>query len=159
MFNEPKEFFSGEFIKGMVTKKMNMVPCIEIPLVDVRDVAKIHISALEHGKDGRRYIATNFSGHPLMNINNLLKFELQDYNYKFAEKEMGYFFMWLRSLVNPHFKEMLPAYKKRFLFDNSNTIEELGVEFRNTDESLSEMVFNLIDIDYIEDKSEIKYFV
>ena len=48
------------FFKMLVKKEMPVVPNMKVPFVDIRDVVKMHINALENDKSiGKRFLVTN----------------------------------------------------------------------------------------------------
>ena len=50
---------SNEVVKRLVMGEMPMIPRLSFECVDVRDVADLHVRAMDHAKDGARLIATN----------------------------------------------------------------------------------------------------
>ena len=65
--------------KNMILGKMPMVPKSSINMSDVRDVAKIHVLALENkNASGKRFIVTTESPYPFLEIAKTLKFNGYD---------------------------------------------------------------------------------
>jgi len=47
---------TGGMVRGVATRRYRAYPRIGVNLVDVRDVARGHVLALEHGRPGERYL-------------------------------------------------------------------------------------------------------
>ena len=135
----------------MMTGKYPMAPKITLSSVDVRDVAEAHVTAIEKGQDGHRYILAENRPKSFLEIANVLrtKFGKHPYRYQLPTNEAPYFVVLLMSYFDERLKFALPKYGQSFGYDNSKSIRELGITYRNTDQSLIEMADNLIDIDYI----------
>jgi dihydroflavonol-4-reductase len=62
------------FIKKLITGKVPMVPDAISVMSDVRDIAKIHVAALEKIQaSGRRFIVTTEESHSILDIAKILK--------------------------------------------------------------------------------------
>mgnify|MGYP001298194008 CR=1 FL=1 len=58
----------------LIKKALPMVPKVKMPLVDVRDVSKLHIQSLENSKsDNKRIIATSQNGISFLEISTMLR--------------------------------------------------------------------------------------
>ncbi len=65
---------SASLITKMITGKFPALPDIYFTVVDVRDVAKLHVQALtNHRSDYKRIIATSQKGIPLLEISKILR--------------------------------------------------------------------------------------
>jgi dihydroflavonol-4-reductase len=63
-----------DFIQKLITGKVPMVPDAESVMSDVRDVAKIHVAALENNQAaGKRFIVTSEKPHSILEIAKILK--------------------------------------------------------------------------------------
>jgi dihydroflavonol-4-reductase len=63
-----------DFIKKLITGKVPMVPDAVSVMSDVRDIAKIHVAALENKQAvGRRFIVTTEETHSILEIAKILK--------------------------------------------------------------------------------------
>ncbi|RKQ71171.1 dihydroflavonol-4-reductase [Litorimonas taeanensis] len=64
------------FIDQMLKGKLPMVPRLAMPMVDVRDVAKLHVLAMTHdGASGQRIIASDSKPHGFADVAQVLKDE------------------------------------------------------------------------------------
>lgn len=115
------------------------VPDLNFGFVDVRDVAKAHLLAEQNPKAQGRYIICN-KAMPVLEIGQLIA--------KASERRLGLPFMttpkWLTVLLGPlfgltrDFMRNNVGYPLRF--DNSKGIRELGIEYRDIEESVQDMV-------------------
>jgi dihydroflavonol-4-reductase len=68
---------SGEsmtMFKNLITGKMPMLPQFAINISDVRDIAKIHVQALENEQaNGKRFIVTTEKAHEVQELAQILK--------------------------------------------------------------------------------------
>ncbi len=65
---------SASLITKMITGKFPALPDIYFTVVDVRDVAKLHVQSLKNkGSDHKRIIATSQEGIPFLEISNILR--------------------------------------------------------------------------------------
>jgi dihydroflavonol-4-reductase len=63
-----------ETFKKLITGQMPMVPQASIVMSDVRDVAAIHVQALENDKaNGKRFIVTTERAHTFQELAQILK--------------------------------------------------------------------------------------
>tara|TARA_B100000700_G_C14903338_1_gene788475 strand:- start:88 stop:1110 length:1023 start_codon:yes stop_codon:yes gene_type:complete len=68
------EGISASLITKMITGKFPALPDIYFTVVDVRDIAKLHVQSLKNkGSDYKRIIATSQKGIPFLEISNILR--------------------------------------------------------------------------------------
>tara|TARA_Y100001978_G_C23681099_1_gene429064 strand:- start:606 stop:1607 length:1002 start_codon:yes stop_codon:yes gene_type:complete len=73
LLNEHYEGASVNLIRKMITGKFPALPEIHFTVVDVRDVAKLHVQALKKDKtDNKRIIATSKNGVPFLDVAKIL---------------------------------------------------------------------------------------
>ena len=73
---------SGRMLQMGYRRRLMLSPSGGKAFVDVRDVATAVVNALDHGKNGERYIATNSHGH--LAISELYKLQAQVMGYRQA---------------------------------------------------------------------------
>ena len=136
-----------------MTGKYPYAPKIQVPVVDVRDVADAHVNAIERGVGGTRYLLNcrdNFI--PFLEMGTVLHEEFKDKGYKIPTKEAPYCLIWLASVCDRRVKPLLPQWGKKFAVDRKKSLDELGLNYISLEQSLTQMTHNLIDLGYIEDK-------
>ena len=90
--------------KMIIKKEMPVVPNMKIPFVDIRDVAKMHVSALKvDDAVGKRFLITN---EPAWMINFCN--QVRDLGYEAPNKVAPNFMMKLISLVDSSMKPTIP---------------------------------------------------
>ncbi|MCH2109881.1 MAG: NAD-dependent epimerase/dehydratase family protein [Polyangiaceae bacterium] len=122
------------------------VPDLEIGIVDVRDVAQAHIAAAFNQNAQGRYLT---SGHDFsfLKVANILRAEFGD-SYPFPRRTLPKWVAWLfgplfdRALTRDYIRKNI-SYP--FRADNTKAVNELGVSFRSAQESIREMMQQMID--------------
>jgi dihydroflavonol-4-reductase len=111
-----------DFFKKLLTGKVPMLPRAYSVMSDVRDVATIHVAALENEKaGGRRFIVTTEKPHAIQEIGKILK--SNGYN-KVSIKLAPTFLLKFIANFNDEMKGMLPFV--------GNTVEADVSDTRNT---------------------------
>ncbi|MFT4771961.1 MAG: dihydroflavonol-4-reductase [Cryomorphaceae bacterium] len=115
---------SGEsmtMFKTMITGKMPMLPKAAINMSDVRDVAAIHVQALENEKaNGKRFIVTTEKAHAFQEMAQILKTNGYD---KVSDKLAPNFLLKFMSNFNSDLKGMRPFIGNTFNGDVSETMK------------------------------------
>jgi dihydroflavonol-4-reductase len=97
---------SMSMVRDIITGKMPMLPNTHYAMSDVRDIAKIHVAALENPEsDGGRFIVASEKTHSFVSVASILKnngFE------KASPKQAPSFLVKFMSLFNSEMKGMLP---------------------------------------------------
>jgi len=110
---------SMSMVKDIIMGKMPMLPNVHYVMSDVRDVAKIHVAALENMKsDGERFIVTSEKMQSFVGVAAILKengFE------KASPKKAPSFMLKIMSLFNREMKGMLPFVDAEISADISPT--------------------------------------
>jgi nucleoside-diphosphate-sugar epimerase len=123
------------------------VPDLRFAIVDVRDVARAHVQAIESGEQGR-YI-TSAGSRSLRDLAPLLR-ELAP-GAKVPTKNLPGIAMYLAAIFD---KRLTMGFVKRNLghapdFDVSATKRELGTEMRSVEESVRDTVRSILDGKYL----------
>jgi len=109
---------------GMIGGKYPMIPDMAMGMVDVRDVAKIHVAAMTtSGAAGKRFIAC--TAEPI-EMTSLAKILREDGYTKAPSFKAPTFLLKLMSLFDRETKGMLPYIGKKATLDNSATLKVLN---------------------------------
>ena len=115
---------SGESMstyKELITGGMPMLPKAAINMSDVRDVAKIHVQALENkAANGKRFIVTTEKAYSFQDMAQILKSNGYD---KVSTKVAPNFLLKFLANFNSDMKGMLPYIGNTFNGDVSDTME------------------------------------
>ena len=123
-------------ISDIITGKYPLVPDICIGFIDVRDVAKLHVSAMTaDGAVGKRFIASSDEPLHFTEVTGILK----NAGYKKAStRQAPKFLLKIMSLFDDQVKGLLPMVGERQTVANQETYEILGWEPTPIDQSLIE---------------------
>jgi dihydroflavonol-4-reductase len=107
----------------MITGKIPMIPDMAMGMVDVRDVAKLHVAAMTaSGADGKRFIACTAEPVEMATVAKVLR----EAGYKKAPSiKAPTFLLKFMSQFDREAKGMLPFIGKKASFDNSATFDVL----------------------------------
>ena len=119
-------------------------PALQMGVVDVRDVARAHINAGFTPEASGRYI-TNAETISFLQIGRILRSSF-GFSFAFPTFEAPKLFIKLAAPVaglTRKFVDLNVGWP--IAFDNSRTVEELGIEFRPADETVVEHFQQMID--------------
>jgi len=131
---------SIQLIMGMLNGRFKSgVPDLHFGMVDVRDVAKAHILALESETAEGRHICVN-GPMSMLDIADALKNEVGNKFKKIPKKKLP---KWLTYLVGPFMAGFSWSFLRNNLgipvyFDNSKIKKSLGIEFTSIEKSLKD---------------------
>jgi len=110
-----------DFFKKLITGKVPMLPKAYSVMSDVRDVAAIHVAALENEKaNGKRFIVTTEKPHAIQEIAQILKSNGYD---KVSTKLAPTFLLKFMANFNDEAKGMLPFIGNTIEADVANTMK------------------------------------
>ncbi len=128
---------SVTMMSDMLAGKMPMLPDIALGMVDVRDVARLHVNALTaEGAAGQRFIAACSEPIEFRSIAGILKDAGHD---KVSTRKAPTFLLKAMALFDRDVKGMLPMIGKRASYDTSATHEVLGWEPTPVETSIKDM--------------------
>jgi len=139
---------SHTFFTGLTNGRMPGLLAIEWPLVDVRDVARAHITAMEDSKANGRYIVAAET-RTMRQVVDLLKANDWDQRYRLPSISLdrGLGIALSRLAVNfqpPGARSYMKTHLGgRMRFDNSKARDQLGVEFRDVDQTILDTMEDL----------------
>lgn len=121
----------------MIAGKMPMIPDMAMGMVDVRDVAKLHIAAMtKSGASGKRFIACTAEPIEMSTVTQVLR----DAGYsKAPARKAPTFLLKFLGIFDKQVKGMLPFIGKKASYDNSETFEILEWKPTPMSQSFKEM--------------------
>ena len=133
----PGDGQSERMISDLISGKMPMIPDIAMSMVDVRDVARLHVAALETADAaGKRFIAASEEPVPMAYLASVLK----NAGYtKSPSRKAPNLAIKLMSLVDREAKGMVPQLGIRISYDNRATYDILKWEPTVLDKTFVEM--------------------
>ncbi|MEI6362428.1 MAG: aldehyde reductase [Actinomycetes bacterium] len=134
---------SVEMISDMIGGKMPMIPDVAMGMVDVRDVARLHVAALTAPlAAGQRFIASTSEPIELVTVATILK----DAGYaKVPTRRAPNVAVRLMSLFDRQARGTLPLLGKRIAFDTTATTDVLDWQPTPMTASFTEMAASLAD--------------
>lgn len=128
---------SVKMITDIITGKIPMIPDVAMGMVDVRDVAKLHVNAIKaQGVAGKRFIAATAEPVEMATVMQILK--NAGYN-KVPSMKAPSFMLKFMSLFDREAKGMVPYLGKKASFDNLETFKLLNWKPTPIEKSISEM--------------------
>lgn len=119
---------SVEVVRRMLDGQIPMIPNVGYPIVDVRDVAALHVLALEADpaaiRDERFIASTEF--YWMADIARILREELGSKARKVPTRRMPDFFLRLMALVMRDIRQLTPEIGKKKLLSSQRAREVLG---------------------------------
>ncbi len=115
---------SVAMMTDMITGKIPMIPDMAMGMVDVRDVANLHVAAMTaSGAEGKRFIACTAEPVEMATLAKVLR----EAGYtKAPSLKAPTFLLKLMSLVDREAKGMMPFIGKKATLDNSATLKVLN---------------------------------
>jgi dihydroflavonol-4-reductase len=135
---------SGELIRKVLADEIPGLPKISFPIVDVRDVADMHLLALETpDAAGNRFICVNESSS-YKYIAETLKEAFPDHRKKIKTAEFPDFFIRFYSLFNKDTRVITPELGRRRSYDNSKAKRMFNWKPRTNQEAINSMAKSMI---------------
>ncbi len=132
---------SVTMISQLIGGKMPMIPDIAMGMVDVRDVARLHVAALTVAQAaGQRFIAASAQPIEMSEVAKILK--AAGYS-KVSTRRAPNFALKVMSLFDREAKGMLPQLGKRVAYDNRSTYDVLKWQPTPFEKTLVEMAASL----------------
>jgi len=132
---------SVALMTDMIGGKMPMIPDVAMGMVDVRDVARLHVTAMTTpGAAGQRFIAATAEPVSMTHFAEVLR----DAGYpKVPSRKAPNVAIKLMSLFDRQAKGMLPSLGKKASFDNSATFDILDWQPTPMETSFKEMAASI----------------
>jgi nucleoside-diphosphate-sugar epimerase len=133
----PDYSHSIHLIKNLLTGKMPGCPKINSGFVDVRDVADLHLRAMESpAANGERFIATAGESIWLVAVAKILKENLGAAADKVKAKELPNTLLRIAALKDPMVKSMIPLLGKVMNVTSAKAIRLLGWSPKSAEEAI-----------------------
>lgn len=137
---------SIQLIQGMLQGKIPATPKVNFGVVDVRDLAQLHIKAMQNPiTQGKRIIASATDCLPMIVIAETLRQCLGDQADKVPKKQLPDWFVKLFSFVNQQMKELVPELGKEKHLDRYKAVELLDWQPRTIEETLNDTAKSLFN--------------
>lgn len=134
-----------EMLKKILDGTMKAIPDISLGIVDVRDVAELHILAMENpAAKGQRFLALSGGTMSLLEIVKLLKQKMPYVAHKASTKSLPTFIIRLTALFNDQAKAILPLVGIYRNASNEKAKTILGWKPRSNEEAVIATVISLI---------------
>lgn len=147
------DFASGDMIRQILTGDLLAIPRLHMAIVDVRDVARAHIKAMEtDAADGQRYLCCSAHHMWMDDISDLLKHEFGKYGYKVTTRHLWRFMFKIATLWDAQASTVLPMWDKFAIFRNDKIVKELGIDFIDSKEAVLKMAYSLIENGVVPDR-------
>ncbi|MEI7534603.1 MAG: aldehyde reductase [Verrucomicrobiae bacterium] len=126
-----------EMIARMIGGKLPMIPDVAMGMIDVRDVARLHVKALTAaGAAGKRFIAASAEPVSMATVADTLR--TAGYS-KVPSRKAPSFLLKVMGLIDREARGMVPFLGRKASFDNRATFEVLGWKPSPIETSLIEM--------------------
>lgn len=136
---------SAAIVKQMLAGEIPATPRMGFEIVDVRDVAYLHVAAMEKPEAaGNRYLASN-GFRWFKDVADLLRKEMPAYKSKLPKFDMPNFMVRLMSYFRPELKGILPELGKTRIADNSKARKELNWNPISPEEAILSTARSLIE--------------
>lgn len=142
-----KDFSTSlELVKILLEGKMPGCPKIGFPLVDVRDVASLHLLAMRHpAAAGQRFIATNEGFTWLIEIARVLRAEMGAEARKVATRELPNWLVRLFGKFDPLVAQIVPELGRYLPATSAKAVGTLGWTRTSNADAIVASARSLID--------------
>ena len=136
---------SMEVIKCLMQREMPMITRLHFGMIDVRDVAAAHVTALTADDvAGKRHILCN-GAMWLKEIGEALEEEFKSQGYNIPLTEAPYVVMWLYARFDAPIRQLLPSVGRKMWLDNTRMREVLNIEPRPLKQAVIDMAYSMIE--------------
>jgi len=133
-----------DLVADMLAGKMRTLPPIKLQMVDVRDLAELHVKALFASEAaGQRYLVASGS-LSFREVAEILRQDMGEAAFKVSTKEMPAWSLRLAALVSPQARRVLPLLGPLSLLGTAKVERELGWAPRTMRESIVDMARSLL---------------
>jgi len=135
---------SLELVTQAMQNKVPAYPKLTFGIVDVRDVAKAHVEAMERpAAAGERFLVGN-EVLSFSEIGEILREAFPDR--KLPKGELPSWLVRMMVPLNPSLKQILPELGKRRAYTNAKAREQLGIDFIPAKEAIIASAQTLVDL-------------
>ncbi len=137
---------SAEFVRLMLRGAYPAVPRVWLGVIDVRDVAEMHVRALETDlPSGGRYLGVADTIRPV-DIGRTLRARLGPAGRKAPRHELPDFAVRLVALFDRRVRTLVPGLGRPISFDSTRSQKALGMSFRPAEEAIVSLARSLIEL-------------
>ena len=156
-FAFPGDSASVSYIRDILNGKVPALPHVSMPSVDVRDVARAHLAAMEKPEAaGKRFILYN-KGIWMRDMAEVISAEFAPMGYKIPLRNFPKFLMWALKWFNAETKMMYQIVDKDFTFNTANAKEILGIETHiELNKTILDTCYDLIEREIVLKTAEYK---
>lgn len=148
---ENRDFSSANYIIGIFTGRMSMLPKVCFPCVDVRDVAHAHIVAMRKPETAKKRMLLVENSYFFKDISRFMVEEYVKKGFKsITTQELQGIRLSIVRLFSKKIKAMEPIWGKIPRIDNSQSRELLGMEFRPINATVVDTVEDFMQKGFIE---------
>lgn len=141
---------SIDIIKNMLTGKMTGCPKINSCFVDVRDVADLHLRAMNNpAAKGERFIATAGESIWMVDVAKILKANLGEVAAKVSTKQISTTLLRALAMTDSKIKSIIPLLGINMNTTSAKAISLLGWSPRSTEEAIVATAESLIRLDLL----------
>ena len=145
------------FVKSVLTGKLPGTPDVSVGIVDVRDVARAHIVAMEKPEsNGKRYLLVAESNISFQAVLQWMAAEFGPQGYKVGTMKIPKFVAWVVSVFSSDMKVIYPTIGKKIIYKNDRLINELGIQPIPAKQSFIETGYSIIELGMVPKTS--KYY-
>jgi len=142
---------SVDIIKAVLAGEVPGVVDISMGVVDVRDVARAHIIAMEKPEcNGKRHLLVSENAVPYQRICQIVNNEFVPQGYKAAGKlKIPKFIAWFLSKFNSQVKAAYPNIGKNVIYNTDRMTSVLGIQSQSADKIVIDTAYSLIEFGLI----------
>ncbi|XP_065902382.1 uncharacterized protein [Dysidea avara] len=145
------------YIKAMLAGEVPGCIDLAVPIIDVRDVARAHIVAMENPEcNGKRYLLVSESNVLFQTLCQMVNKEFGPQGYKAGTMKIPKFVAWVMSKFSGEMSLIYPGIGKRLTYVNDRMVNVLGIQPRDTEQSVIETGYSLIEFGLV--KKTPKYY-
>ncbi|XP_033107477.1 putative uncharacterized oxidoreductase YDR541C [Anneissia japonica] len=147
---------SASMVSQMLNREMSLLPAINFPCVDVRNVAAAHVRAMTYDTVvGKRHIMAT-KNMSMQDVSIVLAAEFKPQGYNPPTKAAPNFFMRIVALFNSEVKGLLGSLGVVITADNTRMKDVLKIDPIPVEESLIEMGYSVIEKGWVKKTSNYK---
>jgi len=146
ILNKTSAGTSVGYIKAMLAGEVPGCIDLAVPIVDVRDVAQAHIVAMEKPEcNGKRHLLVSESNVLFRTLCQMINKEFGPQGYKAGTMKIPKFVAWFMSKFSGEMSLIYPGIGKRLTYVNDRMVNVLGIQPRDTEQSVVETGYSLIE--------------
>ncbi|XP_065899103.1 uncharacterized protein [Dysidea avara] len=142
---------SVDFVRAMLAGDVPGAVDITMMVIDVRDVARAHIIAMEKPECiGKRYILVAENNVHFRTVAEWIQDEFDPQGYKIGTMRIPKFVAWIISKFNTSMRFIYPGIGKRLTLVNDRMIDELGIKPTPIRQSVIDTGYSLIEFGFVQ---------